>query len=53
MHKPHPLGAEEVVVERPEALARVVAPISTSHQVLDHQADVDQADSVVRGQVPL
>ena len=41
------------MIERPEALARVVAAISASHQVLDHQADVDQADSVVWGQVPL
>lgn len=46
-------GAKEVVVERPEALARVVAAISAAHQVLNHQADVDQADSVVRGQVTL
>lgn len=41
------------MVERPEALARVVAAISPSHQVLDHQANIDQADSVVWGQVPL
>lgn len=41
------------MVERPEALARVVAAISAAHQVLNHQADVDQADSVVRGQVTL
>lgn len=41
------------MVERPEALAGVVAAISSAHQVLDHQADVDEADSVVGGQVPL
>lgn len=52
-HKPHPLGAEEIVVECPEALARVVAAISSAHQVFYHQANVDQADSVVRRQVPL
>lgn len=51
--KPHPLGAEEIVVERPEALACVVAAISSAHQVFYHQADVDQADSVVRRQVSL
>lgn len=51
--KPHPFGAKEIVVERPEALARVVATISAAHQVLDHQADVNQADPVVWGQVPL
>lgn len=41
------------MVECPEALAGVVAAISPSHQVFDHQADVNQADSVVWGQVPL
>jgi hypothetical protein len=51
--KPHPLGAKEVVVEGPETLASVVAAVSPAHQVLDDQADVNEADSVVRGQVPL
>lgn len=51
--KPHPLGAKEIMVECPEALARVVAAISSTHQVFYHQANVDQADSVVRWQVPL
>lgn len=49
----HPFGAKEIVVEGPKALARVVAAVSPAHQVLDHQANVYQADSVVRGQVSL
>lgn len=49
----HPLGAEKIVVEGPEALASVVAAVGTTHQVLDHQTNVNEADSVVRGQVPL
>lgn len=53
MLEAHPFGAKQIVVEGPEALARVVAAVSPAHQVLNHQANVYEADSVVRGQVSL
>lgn len=41
------------MVEGSEALACVVAAIGAAHQILDDQADINQADSVVGRQVPL
>ena len=49
----HSFGPKEVVVQRPEPLPGVVASVRSAHQVLDDQSDVDQADSVIRGQVTL
>lgn len=53
MLEAHPFGAKQIVVQGPEALACIVAAISPAHQVLNHQANVYEADSVVRGQVSL
>lgn len=49
----YPLWSEEVVVQSPESLPGVVTPVSSAHQVLNDQPDVDEADAVVRGQVSL
>ena len=47
------LGSEQIVVQSSEPLPGVVAAVSSAHQVFDHQADVDETDAVVRGQVSL
>lgn len=49
----HSLEAVQVVVQSPEALPCVVAAISPAHQKLQYQANVDQCDLVIWGEVPL
>lgn len=49
----YPLRAKQVVVESPEAFPSVVAAVGTTHEVLQHQSYVDEADVVIRGKVAL
>lgn len=49
----YPLRAKQVVVESPEAFPSVVAAVGTSHEVLQHQSYIDEADVVVRWKVAL
>lgn len=49
----HSLEAVQVVVQSPEALPCVVAAISPAHQKLQYQANIDQCDLVIWGEVPL
>lgn len=49
----YPLGSKQVVVEGPEALARVVAAVGATHEVLQYEPDVYEADVVVRRKVAL
>lgn len=50
---PYPLGSKQVVIQRSEPLPGVVAPVRAAHEVFDDQADVDEADAIVGGQVSL
>lgn len=50
---PYPAAAVEVVVNDPEALPGIVAPVGPTHQVLDDEAHVYQGDFVVWGKVTL
>lgn len=47
------LGAKEVVVKSSEPLPGVVAPIGSTHEVLDDQSDVNQTYAVVGWEVTL
>lgn len=49
----YPLGSKQVVVKGPEALAGVVAAVGASHEVLQHQPYVYEADVVIGRQVAL
>lgn len=49
----YPLRAKQVVVESPEAFPSVVAAVGTTHEVLQHQSYVDEADVVIRWKVAL
>lgn len=49
----YPLRAKQVVVESPEAFPSVVAAVGTSHEVLQHQPYVNEADVVIRRKVAL
>lgn len=49
----HSFQAKQVVVQRPEALPGVFAAVSSTHQELQHQSDVDQRDLVIWRKIPL
>ena len=49
----HPAVSMEIVVNDSEAFPGVVAPVCPTHQILNHQADVDQSDFIVRRQITL
>lgn len=43
----------EIVVDDAEAFPGVIAPIGPSHQVLNNEADINQSDLIVWGQMTL
>lgn len=49
----YPLRAKQVVIESSEAFPSVVAAVGASHEILQHQPYVDEADVVVRWKVAL
>lgn len=49
----YPAVPVQVVVDDAEAFARVVAPVRSAHQELDHQPHVDQRDFIVGREVSL
>jgi hypothetical protein len=49
----YPLGSKQVVVKGPESLPSVVAAVGSSHEVLQHQSYVYEADVVIRRKVAL
>lgn len=49
----HPTVAMEIVVNDSEAFPGVVAPVSSTHQVLNNQAHVDQSDFIIWRQMTL
>lgn len=49
----YPLRAKQVVIESSETLPGVVAAVGASHEILQHQPYVDEADVVIRWKVAL
>lgn len=49
----YPLRAKQVVIESSEAFPSVVAAVGASHEILQHQPYVDEADVVIRWKVAL
>lgn len=49
----YPLRAKQVVIESSETFPSVVAAVGASHEILQHQPYVDEADVVIRRKVAL
>lgn len=49
----YPLGSKQVVVQGSEPLPGIVAAISSAHEVFNDQSNVDEANTIVGGQVSL